>query len=92
MVRAQRKRRFRSSAPRFSREQRRALQALADAPHGTSEELLVVAHGFLAEMLDGLVLTGLATVVTETRTLRPGVTIEVELIRITDAGRMGLEG
>lgn len=92
MVRSRRKRPSTSSAPRFSREQRRALQVLADAPRGSSEEVLVVAHGFLAEMLGGLVLAGFATVVTETRTVRRGVMIEVELIRITDAGRMALEG
>ena len=90
MIRTRRKRPT-SSALRFSREQRRTLQVLADAPRGISEEVLVVAHGFLAEMLDGLVLAGFATVAAETRTVGPGVTIEVELIRITDAGRMALE-
>jgi len=35
---------------------------LADAPRDVNEEVLVVAHGFSAEMLAGLVLAGLATV------------------------------
>jgi len=65
---------------------------LADAPRGVSEEILVVVHGFSAEMLAGLVLAGLATVVTETRGVRRGVTIKVEHIRITDVGRRALEG
>jgi hypothetical protein len=65
---------------------------LTDAPRGFSEEMLVVAHGFSAEMAAGLVLAGLATVVTETKSAPRGVTIKVERIRITDAGRRALEG
>ncbi len=41
---------------RFSREQRRALEMLASAPRGISEQSLVVAHGFAAELLAELVL------------------------------------
>src|SRR5258708_33131382 len=41
---------------RFSREQRRALEMLASAPRGISEQSLVVAHGFEAELLAELVL------------------------------------
>ena len=77
---------------RLSREQRRALKMLAAAPGGVSEEVLVVAHGFSAEILAGLVLTALAAVVTETRTVRRGVTIKVERYRITDGGRRALDG
>src|SRR5260370_8769544 len=51
---------------RFSREQRRAFEMLASAPRGISEQSLVVAHGFAAELLAELVLAGLATAVTET--------------------------
>jgi hypothetical protein len=72
---------------RLSREQRRALKMLADAPRGVSEEVLVIAHGFSAEMLAGLVLAGLATVVTETKTVHRGLTIDIERIRITTEGR-----
>src|SRR6266436_9535382 len=61
-----------SSVCRCSREQRRALKMLADAPTGVSEEVLVVAYGFSAEMLSGLVLAALARVVSETRTVRRG--------------------
>ncbi len=57
-----------------------------------NEEVLVVAHGFSAEMLAGLVLAGLAAVVTETKRVGRGLTINVERIRITDAGRLALEG
>ena len=76
---------------RLSREQRRALKVLADTPRGVSEEVLMVAHGFPAEMIAGVVLIGLATMVTETRQAPRGLTIKVERIRITDAGRMLLE-
>jgi hypothetical protein len=65
---------------------------LADAPRGFSEEMLVVVHGLSAEILAGLVLAGLATVVTETKSASRGVTIKVARIRITDAGRRALEG
>ena len=44
-----------------------ALKAPADAPAQCQRVVLVAAHGFSAEMLAGLVLSGLATVVTETR-------------------------
>jgi hypothetical protein len=77
---------------RLSREQRRALKMLADAPRGVSEEVLVIAHGFSAEMLAGLVLAGLATVVTETKTVHRGLTIDIERIRITTEGRRTVEG
>ena len=77
---------------RLSRQQRRVLKMLADAPRGVSGKVLVVAHGFSADMLAGLVWGGLATMATETRTVRRGVTYESELIRITPAGRQALEG
>jgi hypothetical protein len=77
---------------RSGRERRRVLKILADAPRGLSEEVLVVAHGFSAEMLAGLVLAGLATVVTETKTVHRGLTIDIERIRITTEGRRAVEG
>jgi hypothetical protein len=77
---------------RLSREQRRALETLADAPRGVSEEVLVITHGFSAEMLTGLVLTGLATVVTEAKTVHRGLTIDIERIRITTEGQRAIEG
>jgi hypothetical protein len=77
--------------PHLSAEQRRALELLASSPHGAIDEVFVLAHGFSRDMLAGLVLAGLATVVTET--LRAdGPTIMVERIQITDAGRLALEG
>jgi hypothetical protein len=77
---------------RLSREQRRALKMLADAPRGVSEEVLVIAHGFSAETVGGLVLAGLATVVTETKTVLRGLTIDIERIRITTEGGQAIEG
>jgi hypothetical protein len=63
---------------------------LADSPRGVSEEMLVV-HGVSGGMLSGLLVDGLATVVTETRPGPRGLTIEVKRIRITDSGRNVLE-
>ena len=77
---------------RFGRERRRALKVLADVPRGIREEVLLLVHGFSIEMLSGLVKAGLAIVATETRTMRPGVTIETERIRITEAGRKAING
>jgi hypothetical protein len=75
----------------FSREQRRALKKLAGAPRGLTEYLLI-ARGFSAEMLSGLVRAELATVVIEPMRVRRGLTIMVERIRITNAGRSAIEG
>ncbi len=46
----------------LSAEQRQALALLASIPHGVSEDLLVLAHGFDGDMIAGLVRTGLATI------------------------------
>jgi hypothetical protein len=81
---------FTSSASRFSREQRRALKKLADAPRGLTEYLLM-ARGFSAKMLSDLVLAELATVVTEPMKARRGLTVMIERIHITDAGRRVIE-
>jgi hypothetical protein len=91
MVRTRRKKPATCPASRFSREQRRALQKLAGTPRGLTEHFLL-AHGFSLEMLSSLVLARLATIVTEPMMARPGVTLMVELMRITDAGRTWLEG
>jgi len=64
---------------------------LASSSRGATEDLLVLADGFSRDMLAGLVLAGLATVVTETvRSADP--TIGVERYRITDDGRRAIEG
>jgi hypothetical protein len=75
----------------LSRTHRRALKVLAKAgPRGVTEAFML-AHGFTAEMLTGLVLAGLAT--TQPETIRAGGrTIEVGFMRITDAGRRAIEG
>jgi hypothetical protein len=64
---------------------------LAGTPRGLTEHFLL-GHGFSAEVLSRLVVAKLATVVTEPMMARRGVTLMVERIRITDAGRMLLEG
>jgi len=76
---------------RLSAEQRRALEMLAGNPHGVSDDLLVLAHGFDGGMIADLVHTGLATKHGETITAG-GPPIEVVRVRITEAGRKMIEG
>ena len=64
---------------------------LAGAPRGINEGVLVVMHGFSAQMVAGLVRAGLATVVTETKKAPRDLSIAVKRIRITDDGRKVLE-
>ncbi len=75
----------------LSPEWHQALQLLASSPRGTTEDMLVLGHGFSGDILAMLLLAGLATVVTET--LRAdGPMIKVERVMITDAGRRAVEG
>jgi hypothetical protein len=70
-------------------EQWRALVWLARNTHGATEATML-AHGFRREMLAGLVLAGLATVVAEPR--RAGARgVKVERYLITDDGREALQ-
>jgi hypothetical protein len=78
--------------PSLSNEQRHALALLANFPHGVTEELLVLAHGFDRSLIAGLVHEGFATAEREVITGPGRRVIEVVRIRITDAGRMALEG
>jgi hypothetical protein len=80
------------SGCRFNREQLRALNKLAGTPHGVTEQMLVVAHGFSVGMLAGLMHAGFATVVTETKMAPRSPTIKIDRIRITDDGRRTIEG
>jgi hypothetical protein len=73
-----------------TREQRRALRRLANVPRGITETLML-AHGFTRELIAGLLLAGLVTVVTDTARIGEE-TIDVDLVMITDAGRKALEG
>ena len=63
---------------------------VAGSPHGVTEDLLALAHGFNSDMIAGLVRTGLATAQRET-IQAGGTTTEVVRIRITEAGRQALE-
>jgi hypothetical protein len=58
---------------------------LADKPRGTTEDVLVLGHGFSCDVLAMLVRTGLATVVTETLGAH-GSALKIQRMRITDAG------
>jgi hypothetical protein len=77
------------TVPRLTADQRRALRVLADARGNGVAEALMLAHGFRREMLAGLVLAELATVVTRT-TRAGGPTIKVDHYVITDDGRDAL--
>jgi hypothetical protein len=82
---------FKPRASHLSQDRRRALQLLASTPRGTTEDLLVLAHGFSRDMVAGLVLAGLLTVVTETLRIG-GPAVKVERVKITDDGRRALAG
>jgi hypothetical protein len=75
---------------RLSMEQRQALELLASGPHGATEELLVLAHGFDGDMIAGLVRRGFATAQRESMKAG-GKTVEVVQIKITAAGRRAIE-
>jgi hypothetical protein len=72
-------------------EWRQALQLLAYSPRGTTEEVLVLGHGVSHQTLAMLALAGLTTAVTETLRRDDG-TFTIELLRITDAGRLAIGG
>jgi hypothetical protein len=68
-------------------EERRALRILADAvQHGITIPVLMMVHGFPADLLAGLMLDGLATKSPEPASA-DSRTIEATILRITDAGR-----
>jgi hypothetical protein len=64
---------------------RRALELLASCPAGCSEAVLA-AHGFEVKQVVALVRAGLATA-RIARMVAGGRSMEVTLVRITDAGR-----
>jgi len=74
-------------------ERLRALRLLAGSPLGCTEAIML-AHGFMVEMLTGLVRDGLATATAETaETVHAGKRpIKVTWLRITDVGRQALAG
>jgi hypothetical protein len=75
----------------LSAEQRRALEFLAEARQQGCTGATLLGHGFNVAMLADLVCDGLATGHRET--MRVGCRkIKVARIRITDAGRMAIEG
>jgi hypothetical protein len=75
---------------RLNVEQRSALEMLAGSPHGVTEDLLVLAHGFDSDMIAGLVSAGFASARRESMRAG-GKTSEIVHIRITEAGRQALE-
>ena len=71
-------------------DRRRALELLGASPNGCTEALML-ANGFPVEMLVELIRTGLASAQAE-RMMAGGKQIEVERVRITEAGRRVLGG
>jgi hypothetical protein len=69
-------------------DERRLLELLAASDDGCTEALLM-AHGFALELIDGIVIVGLATAQAE-RTFAAGRAIEFTRMRITEAGRQKL--
>ena len=67
-----------------------ALQKLANVPRGIAKTLMH-AYGFNHDLIAGLVMAGLATVVPDMARIGEQ-TIDVELVMITDAGRRALDG
>jgi hypothetical protein len=76
---------------RLSANRRGALELLANSPDGVTKETLVLVHGIDRDTIAGLVRTGLAT--TRHEIVSTGSkTINGKRYRITNAGRMALEG
>jgi hypothetical protein len=76
---------------RLSPSRRRALELLASSPDGATKETLVRVYGISRDIIAGLVRAGLATVRHDT--VRAGSEmIRVKRYRITNAGRMALDG
>jgi hypothetical protein len=74
----------------LSAEQRRALEMLADAGESGSTFDMLVANGFPAELLAGLVSDGLAMMQGETVKVDER-TSEIIRVMITDAGQSAIE-
>jgi hypothetical protein len=68
---------------------------LLDTPRVVAENrfngVLILAYGFSSDTVSRLILAGLATPVTETKSGARGLMITVEQIRITDDRRKALE-
>jgi hypothetical protein len=73
----------------LTEEGRRLLEMLAASADGATEALLL-AHGFTLDLIARVVIAGLATAKVE-RMVAGRRTVEVERVRITDAGRVALE-
>ena len=71
-------------------EQRRALQLLAGNPRGSTEGLMLMAHGFENAMLTGLIRDGLMSTKSERVHAGREPAVEMVRLRITDAGRRAL--
>src|SRR5215468_9516008 len=76
---------------RLNADERQVLELLASRPHGATERLLVLAHGFDSDMIAGLVHQGLVAAKRESMKA-DRKTIGVVRFRITDAGRNALAG
>jgi hypothetical protein len=78
------------TGPGLTAEQRPALRVLADAGQNGATEAIMMAYGFRREMLAGLVLAELATVVTRMIRAAGATTMKIDHYLITDDGRAAL--
>ena len=77
---------------RVSPEQRRALEILVKTgQRGSAVSVLTTTHSFAAALLANLVRDGLAAMSIET-VAAGGTTVELAILRITDAGLRALDG
>jgi hypothetical protein len=70
-------------------DERWLLELLAASYDGCTTEVILLAHGFTLDLIDGIVSAGLAAPMAE-RTFAAGHPIEVTRVRITEAGRQAL--
>jgi len=69
---------------------RRALELLADCGEGGCTEAIMLAHGFTMAVLATLVRDGLVSVEAQRVHASARRTVEVQRLRITDAGRQAI--
>jgi hypothetical protein len=77
-----------SAVPMPKSPRQRALKLLASSRDGCTEAIML-AHGFTVKLMLDLCVAGLATATPE-RMVAGGRTLEVAVIRITEAGRRAL--
>jgi len=75
---------------RLKPDRRRVLELLAESRDGCTEAIMI-AHGFTIPQMVELGRSGLASAAAE-RVIAGGKTMQITVVRITDAGRRALAG